>query len=107
MSFSPSRFGAAVLLLGSVALGGYLPSGQSALDEEKEAHFLAGKSRVGEMDFKGAIDAFEQALQVNPRSAAAHFELALLFEKRGTDPAGAIYHYEQYLKLRPGAENAD
>jgi len=53
------------------------------------------------------MEAFEKALEVNPRSAAAHFELALLYEKKGTEPAAAIYHYEQYLRLRPGAENAD
>lgn len=107
MKFSATRFGGALLLLGSVALIGCLPSGQSVVDEEKEPHFLAGKSRASEMDSKGAIESFEKALEVNPRSASAHFELALLYEKKGTDPAAAIYHYDQYLKLRPGAENAD
>jgi tetratricopeptide (TPR) repeat protein len=96
-----------LLLLGGLALSGCLPSGQSSVDEEKESHFLLGKSRVSELDYKGAIEAFEKALEVNPRSAAAHFELALLYEKKGTEPAAAIYHYEQYLRLRPTAENAD
>ena len=107
MKFSASRFASALLLVGGVLLSGCLPSGQSAMDEEKEPHFLAGKSRASEMDSKGAIEAFEKALEVNPRSAAAHFELALLYEKKGTDPAAAIYHYDHFLKLRPGAENAD
>jgi len=102
-----ARCSSLVLLLGGLALSGCLPSGQSSLDEEKESHFLLGKSRVSELDYKGAIEAFEKALEVNPRSAAAHFELALLYEKKGTEPATAIYHYEQYLKLRPAAENAD
>jgi tetratricopeptide (TPR) repeat protein len=59
------------------------------------------------MDYQGAIESFEKALEVNPRSAAAHFELACLFENREADPAAAIYHYQQYLKLRPKAENAE
>jgi LysM repeat protein len=96
-----------LLLVGGLALSGCLPSGQSAVDEEKESHFLAGKSRASELDYKGAVEAFEKALEVNPKSAAAHFELALLYEKKGTEPATAIYHYEQYLRLRPTAENAD
>ncbi len=96
----------ALLVVGLVA-GGCLPSGQSQLDEEKEPHFLAGKSRVNAMDYKGAIESFEKALEANPRSAAAHFELAILFEKEETDPAAAIYHYGEYLKLRPRAENGD
>jgi nucleoid-associated protein YgaU len=33
--------------------------------------------------------------------------LACLFEKREADPAAAIYHYQQYLKLRPKADNAE
>ena len=107
MKFSATRFGGTLLLLGSVALSGCLPSGQSAMDEEKEPNFLAGKSRLTEMDANGAIEAFEKALEVNPRSASAHFELALLIEKKATDPAAAIYHYDQYLRLRPAAENAE
>src|SRR6266568_1505465 len=107
MTFLANRLCGALLLLGGLTLSGCLPTGQSAVDEEKEPHFLAGKSRASELDSKGAMEAFEKALEVNPRSAAAHFELALLYEKKGTEPAAAIYHYEQYLRLRPGAENAD
>src|SRR4051812_39825376 len=107
MTFWATRSACALLLVGSLGLSGCLPSGQTAVDEEKEPHYLAGKSRASEMDFKGAMEAYEQALEVNPRSASAHFELALLCEKRETDPSAAIYHYERYLKLRPGAENAE
>jgi len=107
MTVLSARFGSLLLLVGGLTLSGCLPSGQSPVDEEKESHFLVGKSRVSELDYKGAIEAFEKALEVNPRSASANFELALLYEKRGTEPATAIYHYEQYLKLRPGAENAE
>jgi len=58
------------------------------------------------MDYRGAIDAFQKALEVNPRSAAAHLELGILYEDKNPDPAAAIFHYQQYLRLRPDAENA-
>jgi len=90
MTVRSACFGSLLLLVGGLTLSGCLPSGQSPVDEEKESHFLAGKSRVSELDYKGAIEAFEKALEVNPRSAAANFELALLYEKRGTEPATAI-----------------
>ena len=77
------------------------------MDEEKEPQFLIGRSRVNSMDFQGAIEAFEQALEANPRSGAAHLELGWLFAKNDSDPAAAIYHYEKYLKLRPDADNAE
>jgi len=87
-------------------LCGCLPPGQRDQDEEKEPHFLTGRNRVNQMDYKGAIESFSKALEVNPRSAKAHFELGWLYEEKDPDPAAAIYHYEQYLKLRPAAENA-
>jgi tetratricopeptide (TPR) repeat protein len=97
----------ALALLGAVVLCGCLPAGPGASGEEKEPHFLAGRQRVNAMDYPGAIEAFEKALEVNPRSAAAHFELGWLYAEKNPDPAAAIYHYEQYLRLRPGAENAE
>ena len=92
-------------LLG-VALGGCAP-GQGQTDEEKEPHFVLGQSRVNAMDYPGAIDAFEQSIEANPQSAAAHFELGCLYEDKVPDPAAAIYHYKRYLKLNPNASNAD
>jgi LysM repeat protein len=96
-----------VLVLACVGLSACAPSGSKPLDEEKEPHFLAGKSRVMARDYNGAIECFEKALQVNPQSSAAHFELAYLYENKEVDPAAAIYHYKHYLQLRPHAENAD
>jgi tetratricopeptide (TPR) repeat protein len=92
-----------VLLLGA-ALSGCVPSDQ---DEEKEPHYVLGLSRINAMDYQGAVEAFEESLDVNPHSAAAHYQLAMLYENQESDPAAAIYHYEQYLKYDPTAENAD
>jgi tetratricopeptide (TPR) repeat protein len=107
MTFSVGVFRTTLFLLASLALSGCLDSTQSQMDEEKESHFLMGKSRVSAMDYPAAIESFEKALEVNPRSAAAHLELACLYENRELDPAAAIYHYQQYLKFRPNAENTD
>jgi tetratricopeptide (TPR) repeat protein len=92
------------LLLG---LASCRPIGQTPGDEEKEPHFITGKSRASARDFKGAIAAFEKALENNPASAAAHFELAWIFDQEQRDAAAAIYHYERYLQLKPKAWNAE
>ena len=92
-----------VLCLGA-ALSGCTPSDQ---DEEKEPHYVLGLSRVNAMDYQGAVEAFEESLEVNPHSAAAHYQLGMLYENQEGDPAAAIYHYEEYLKFDPTAENAD
>jgi tetratricopeptide (TPR) repeat protein len=101
MTFSVGLFRTPPLLLVGLLLSGCLPSGPK--DEEKEQFFLAGKSRVNTMDFKGAIESFEKAVEVNPKSAPAHFELGWLYDQKESDPAAAIYHYERYLKLSPNS----
>src|SRR5215467_5716212 len=107
MTFSAKQVFGPALLAALLALAGCALSGQSQVDEEKEPHFLDGKARVNSMDYAGAIESFEKALEVNPKSASAHFELACLCDQREADPAAAIYHYDRYLRLRPQAENAE
>ena len=46
-------------------------------------------------------------MEANPRSAAAHFQLACLFDTKESDPAAAIFHYQQFLRLNPKADNAE
>jgi LysM repeat protein len=91
-----------------LALGGCAPPGSgSAADDEKEPHYALGQKFVNEMDFKHAEDAFEESLAANPRSAAAHFQLAMLYDEKEANPAAAIYHYQQYLRFEPKAGNAE
>ncbi len=68
---------------------------------------MNGCNLVRGLDYKGAIGQFEKALEVNPRSSAAHFELGLIYGEQIKDYAAAIYHLQQHLKLRPTSEYAD
>lgn len=77
------------------------------LNDEDNPDFLAGKRRKSSMDFSGAIEAFERALQANPSSADAHFEVGLLFEQHSHDYASAIHHYQKHLKHRPESNLSD
>jgi LysM repeat protein len=106
MSFSRLLYAVLLVITGAV-LSGCVPSAPSQLDEEKEPHFLAGKSRLQQMDYRGAIEAFDKALEVNPQSGSAHFELACLYVQKEPDPAAAIYHFDRFLKLRPKADNIE
>ena len=99
--FFVGLFRTAPLLLAALMLSGCLPSAPK--DEEKEPYFLAGKGRVNTMDFKGAAESFEKAVEVNPKSAPAHFELGWLYDQKESDPAAAVYHYERFLKLSPNS----
>lgn len=107
MSFFGKSGLCALSALALLAFTGCDPSGSSALDEEKEPHFILGKGRVNAMDYAGAVEAFNESLEANPRSAAAHFQLACLFDQKESDPAAAVYHYQEFLRLNPKADNAE
>src|ERR1044071_110366 len=107
MTLHPNQFQLMLWLFFTAGLCGCLPAGHGTLDEEKEPHFLAGKSRVNTLDYQGAVECFEKALETNPRSAMAHFEAGVLYEKYKQDHAAAIYHFERFLELRPGSGYAE
>lgn len=107
MKFSVWLFVCTLAVLLCAGLNGCEPQAQGQLEEEKEPHFIEGKRAVNSFDFSGAIDEFEKAVEANPRNASAHFELGWLYEEKQQDPAAAIYHYQQFLKLRPNADTAD
>src|SRR5260370_3225820 len=107
MTLSTSLCRGTVMLLFALAVGGCLPPAHTQLDEEKEPHFLEGKRRVNALDYPGAIECFEKAIAVNPRSAAAHFEAGILYEKNQQDYPAAIYHFERFLDLRPRSDYAE
>lgn len=73
------------------------------MDDEKDPNFIDGRNYQHALNYKGAIEAFERAVQSNPKNAAAHFELGLLYEERENDFTSAIYHYEKHLKHRPNS----
>jgi LysM repeat protein len=111
MKFLVSFFRCALIILLCVLANGCVPPSQSQIEDEKEPHFIEGKHALLTMDYRGAIDEFERAVKANPENAAAHFQLAILYERQDLgfepDPAAAIYHYQQFLKLRPNADTAE
>lgn len=94
----------AVLLLSGGGCGRFTTS---SVDEEKEAHYLAGKNRLYSHDYRGAKEAFEKSLLVIPKSAAAHLELGLLNYEQFGDHAEAIHHFERMLDFSPDHPVAD
>jgi len=95
----------AILFLLMNCLGGCF-QGENHPDEEKDPHFQRGRNLASSQDFKGAALEFETALDTNPRSAAAHFELGWLYDTKLNDYAAAIYHYNRHLLLQPDSERA-
>ena len=94
-----------------VALGFWLsgcsPTAENTADEQSDSNFIAGRARKNNQDYPGAIEAFDKAIETNPRSAAAHFEAGLICYQYLADQATAIYHFRRFLQLRPNDAHAD
>lgn len=95
------------MLIVCALAAGCQPLGTSTLDEEKDPNYLTGRSRQTTGDYRGAAAAYEKALTTNPRSAAAHKALGLIYAQHLGDPAAAIYHFQKLLELNPKDPHAE
>lgn len=99
------------LVLGALMLAGCNPPVEGPSDERNNEFFRLGRQRVSAQDYPGAMEMFEKAIETNPRSPLAHYELAMLCEQHSalkeSDYINAIYHYQQAVRLRTNGYPAD
>jgi len=97
-----------LLLLLALLLAGCRPSIAEREARDRELP-LFQKARDAEQQGRldDAIKLYEETLLANPRAASAHLSLALLQQEHAQDYINAIYHYQRYLDLQPGADKAD
>lgn len=79
---------------------------RSNVADEKDPYYLEGERRQSGLDYDGAIQSFERALQSNPNNAAAHFRLGGLYSDKKKDFAAAIYHYQKHLRIYTNSPRA-
>jgi tetratricopeptide (TPR) repeat protein len=74
--------------------------------KEKAADFQKlGTACIQENKYDSAIDAYLQSLKFYPGNARVHYNLGLLYKHAKDDNQKAVYHFQQYLLLNPGAED--
>lgn len=91
------------LLLGMLCLGGAgcLPTDRVTGGEEDDPDFQAGLAHKRSGRPLRAVESFERALQRNPGSVSAHFELGLLYYQGVTNYVAALYHFDRVQLLNP------
>ncbi|MFI5336507.1 MAG: LysM peptidoglycan-binding domain-containing protein [Opitutales bacterium] len=107
----PSRFrcglfllcGAAVLLLAGCGDGGRL----SYATEVDEPSYRAGQALLKSGRKQEALASFLKVIEKRGDDAPeSHLEAGLLYYTHINDPLAAIYHFKQYLALRPNSPQA-
>ncbi len=78
-----------------------LCAGSGCSDRTPELHPLMKKGRKASRngDFSTARRMFTHLVAKFPESAASHLALATLMDEGLNDPAGALYHYDEALRL--------
>ncbi len=77
-------------------------------EAEERGSALYRKARNAEQsgDIKEAVRLYTQVLIEESKSFSAHFQLATLLQDHEENYVAAIYHYQQYLFLRPESEKS-
>jgi tetratricopeptide (TPR) repeat protein len=77
-----------------------------SLDGDEMDHPLMKRAKQKEQsgDIQGAVQIYQALLERSPSMARVHLSLALLLDRPHGNYVRAIYHYEQYLAMRPETE---
>ena len=67
--------------------------------EKADMYMELGAAYTKAKDFKSAIDAYKEALELNPDNAEAHYNLGLLYQRYQENTKKALYHFQKFLKL--------
>ncbi len=80
-----------------------------SLDEQDRSLPLAQRAAAAAStgSLEDAVALYREALVANPAAARVHLDLAFLLHDSTKDYVGAIYHYRDYLRLRPQTEKAE
>lgn len=76
------------------------------ISDDKNPWLKKAEEQKQRRAYTEAAESYEQALKLNPDSAAMHWAVALIDEQQNNDLASSIYHYQRFLKLNTDQERA-
>jgi tetratricopeptide (TPR) repeat protein len=76
------------------------------ISDDKNPWLKKAEAEKQRRNYAEAAECYEQALKLNPDSAAIHWAVAILDEQQLKDLAGAIHHYQRFVKLNTDPERA-
>lgn len=79
---------------------------QKLKEELTSAHYHLGNVFFEAKDYKSAIAQYQAALQQDPTHPWIHYNLAVIHDYYLNDRASALFHYREYLALKPAEEKA-
>ncbi len=99
--FDRSASGWLALLLAGLLLAG---CDHSPFDRSERGMDDA-EQRQAARDFRGAVNAYEQALDGTAKTSDAHFRMGLIYAEKLSDPVSAVHHFRRYMELSPNGSH--
>jgi tetratricopeptide (TPR) repeat protein len=87
-------------------MAGSAAPAQNPPAEVDNPHYKQAQQDLDNNNPSGAAEEYEAALAADPKLAGAHYELGVLYAEKLSQPIGAIYHLDQFLKLAPNSDHA-
>ena len=69
--------------------------------DRTERYMDQAEQKQAARDYRGAINAYEQALDGTERTSDAHFRMGIIYAEKLEDPVGAVHHFKRYMELSP------
>ena len=98
-----------MMVLALFVMTGCRPGGAKREQRELDSPAMkAAQTHMRSYKYADAVRSYNEALLENPGLARAHFELGVVYDEYFTNKyLSAIYHFEQYLNLRPNTEKRE
>lgn len=90
----------------SLSVAALLSGCDRLFDKGSKDELVAGDKKAATGDFRGAVGAYEAALDGTEKTANAHWKLALIYDDKLKVPRDAIHHFERYLDVAPNGNHA-
>ena len=79
---------------------------KSPFDHRTERSLDQAEQKQAARDYRGAVSAYESALDGTAKSADVHFRLGLIYSDKLNDPVSAVHHFNRYLEILPNGPHA-
>lgn len=96
-----------LILLACLMMAGCTRGPTGILAEQEESAFRRGKQRLREGRPDEALQAFLSVIERRADAPESHLEAGLLYLNRFNEPVLSIYHFNEYLREKPGSEQAE
>ncbi|MES2572316.1 MAG: LysM domain-containing protein [Verrucomicrobiota bacterium] len=85
------------VVMGTLAMAGC----DRLFEKDVKGVFATAEKKATAGDFRGAVRLYESLLDGTPKSADAHYRLAIMYDDKLKSPLDALHHFQRYLEFAP------